>query len=121
VQADQIVDSSKKDVLPEIGNEEADLTSPTQTVEGAAAAAAEGLDGPDAIVELVGDDDVVVVEAAAEADGACGVLVVLEGDDDGRVDIEAGALQATSSYLSINISVLLHNNYSTRSTQQLQH
>ena len=61
----------------------------------------------------------VVVEAAAEADGACGVLVVIEGDDDGRVSVEAGALQATSSYLSINISVLLHRNYSTRSTQQL--
>ena len=30
-----------------------------------------------------------------------------------------GALQARSSYLSINISVLLHSNYSTRSTQQL--
>ena len=61
----------------------------------------------------------VVVEAAAEADGACGVPVVIEGDDDGRVSVEEGALQATSSYLSINISVLLHRNYSTRSTQQL--
>ena len=61
----------------------------------------------------------VVVEAAAEADGACGVLVVIEGDDDERVSVEAGALQATSSYLSINISVLLYSNYSTRSTQQL--
>ena len=53
MQADQIVDSSKKDVLPEMGNEEADPTSPTQAVEGAAAAAAEGLDGPDAVVDLV--------------------------------------------------------------------
>lgn len=68
-----------------MGNEEADPTSPTQAVEGAAAA--EGLDGPDAIVDLVGDDDVVVVEAATEADGACGVLVVLEGDD-GRASVE---------------------------------
>ena len=34
----------------------------------------------------------VVVEAAAEADGACGVLVVIEGDDDGRVSVEAGVL-----------------------------
>ena len=58
-------------------------------MEGAAAAAAEGLDGPDAIVKLVGDDDVVVVEA----DDACSVLVVLEGDDDGRVGVEAGALR----------------------------
>ena len=88
-------------------------------MEGAAAAAAEGLDGPDAVVELVCDDNVVAVEAAVEADGACGVLIVLEGDDDGRVGVEAGALQATSSYLSINISVLLPRNYSTRSTQQL--
>ena len=30
-----------------------------------------------------------------------------------------GALQATSSYLSISISLLLHINYITRSTQQL--
>ena len=88
-------------------------------MEGTAAEAAEGLDGPDAVVELVGDNDVVVVEAVAEADGTCRVLIVLEGNDDGRVDVEASALQATSSGLSINISVLLHSNYSTRSTQQL--
>ena len=61
----------------------------------------------------------VVVEAAAEADGACRVLVVLEGDDDGRVDVKASALQATSSYLSINIFVLPHCNNNTRSTQQV--
>ena len=30
-----------------------------------------------------------------------------------------GVLQATSSYLCINISVLLHSNYNTRSTKQL--
>lgn len=38
---------------PEMGNEEANPTSPTQAVEGVAAAAAEGLDRPDAIVDLV--------------------------------------------------------------------
>lgn len=48
-------------------------------------AGGEGLDGPDAVVDLVGDDDVVV----AEADGAGGAhVVVLEGDDDGRVGVE---------------------------------
>ena len=57
-------------------------------MEGAAAAAAEGLDGPDTVMDLVGDDDMVVVEAAAEADRAYGVLVVLQGDDDGRVGVE---------------------------------
>ena len=72
-------------------------------------AAAEGLDGPNDVVELVGDDNVVAVETAVEADGACGVLIILEGDD-GRVGVEAGALQATSSYLSINIFVLHSNN-----------
>lgn len=36
-----------------MGNEEANPTSPTQAVEGVAAAAAEGLDRPDAIVDLV--------------------------------------------------------------------
>ena len=57
-------------------------------MEGAAAAAAEGLDGPDTVMDLVGDDDMVVVEAAAEADCAYGVLVVLQGDEDGRVSVE---------------------------------
>ena len=55
-------------------------------------AAAEGLDGRDAVVELVCDDDVVAVVAAVEANGACGVLIVLEGDDDRGVGVEAGAL-----------------------------
>ena len=58
-------------------------------MQGAAAAAVEGLNGPDAVVDLVGDDDVVVVEAAAEDDCACRVLVVLQGDDDGSVGVES--------------------------------
>ena len=57
-------------------------------MEGAAATAAKGLDGPDAIVDLVVDDDMVVVEAAAKVDRAYGVLVVLQGDEDGRVGVE---------------------------------
>lgn len=93
-----------------MGNEEADPTSPTQAVEGAAAA--EGLNGPDAVVDLVGDDDVVVVEAAAEADCACGVLVVLQGDDDGRVGVEPVVVVLvktignliTSQYCAITLS-----------------
>ena len=60
-------------------------------MEGAAAAAAEGLDGPDTVVDLVGDDDVVV----AEADGA-------GGDHGGGLDGDAAGETAGGSFIGMS-------------------